>query len=207
MFKVLDYGVSGLDFSMRASGLPKTLDIEKTLEIANQEEYDSMIERALKLGKCKQGSGHDCYLKGITINAIIQSTLPFFGQLERYSFQDTISSTSQMHKLGELSLDDAFDEDVDEEILERLVVLQDNYKESGSEEDFRKLVMSTPQGFIYCRAIATNYLQLKTIYNQRRHHKLAEWRECCEKMEKLPAFLELIGYEERYKEITDTKEN
>lgn len=43
-------------------------------------------------------------------------------------------------------------------------------------------------------SVSTNYLQLKTMYRQRKHHKLKEdWNAFCQMCEKLPMFLELIG--------------
>jgi len=41
--------------------------------------------------------------------------------------------------------------------------------------------------------ITTNYLQLKTIYRQRKNHKLPEWRIFCDWILSLPEFKELTG--------------
>ena len=40
--------------------------------------------------------------------------------------------------------------------------------------------------------MTTNYRQLKTIYAQRRTHRLPEWREFCAWVETLPMAKELI---------------
>lgn len=39
--------------------------------------------------------------------------------------------------------------------------------------------------------MSTNYRQLKTIYHQRKKHRLPEWRSFCEWIETLPMFKEL----------------
>jgi hypothetical protein len=41
-------------------------------------------------------------------------------------------------------------------------------------------------GFELWMGISTNYLQLKTIYNQRKHHKLEDWKIFCNWIESLP---------------------
>ena len=41
--------------------------------------------------------------------------------------------------------------------------------------------------------MTTKYQQLKTMYIQRRGHKLKEWHEFCAWCESLPNFLELTG--------------
>jgi hypothetical protein len=41
-------------------------------------------------------------------------------------------------------------------------------------------------GFELWMGISTNYLQLKTIYNQRKAHKLEDWKYFCNWIESLP---------------------
>ena len=61
-------------------------------------------------------------------------------------------------------------------------------------EQFMKCVSNLPMGFEMEMTITTNYLQLKTIYFQRRNHKLKEdWGAFCDWCESLPMFKELVG--------------
>jgi len=63
-------------------------------------------------------------------------------------------------------------------------------------EQFMKCVSNLPMGFEMEMTITTNYLQLKTIYFQRRNHKLKEdWGAFCDWCESLPMFKELVGIE------------
>lgn len=55
---------------------------------------------------------------------------------------------------------------------------------------FMKIISNLPSGFEMEMEIVTNYLQLKTIYQQRRHHKLPDWQEFCDWIESLPKFKE-----------------
>ena len=60
-------------------------------------------------------------------------------------------------------------------------------------EVFMKIISNTPLGFEKWMGITTNYLQLKTIYSQRKSHKLKEdWGYFCDWIEKLPLFKTLV---------------
>ena len=70
--------------------------------------------------------------------------------------------------------------------------------ENTKYETFMKIISNLPCGFEMWMTVKTNYLQLKTMYNQRRTHKLKEdWGEFCDWCEKLPRFIELIKRRER----------
>ena len=56
---------------------------------------------------------------------------------------------------------------------------------------YLEILMSNPCGFELTARMTTNYRQLKTIYYQRRQHKLPDWREFCAWIETLPMFKEL----------------
>ena len=58
-------------------------------------------------------------------------------------------------------------------------------------ELYLKILYNVPTGFELTAGITTNYRQLKTIYYQRRHHKLPEWHMICDWIEELPKFKEL----------------
>ena len=50
-----------------------------------------------------------------------------------------------------------------------------------------KCISNCPLGLELWMGITTNYLQLKTIYQQRKNHKLKEdWGVFCDMIEKLP---------------------
>lgn len=60
-------------------------------------------------------------------------------------------------------------------------------------EVYMKIISNCPMGLMQFEAVTTNYLQLKTIYHQRRNHKLKEdWGYFCDWIEQLPKFKELV---------------
>lgn len=48
-----------------------------------------------------------------------------------------------------------------------------------------------PSGLLLTARITTNYLQLKSIYAQRKTHRLPEWKQFCMWVEGLPLVKEL----------------
>ena len=59
-------------------------------------------------------------------------------------------------------------------------------------------VLSFPLGPVtnLTARLTTNYRCLKTIYSQRKNHRLPEWRQFCEEIKKLPYAAELITGED-----------
>lgn len=188
--------VSNLRESMLASGLPMSTNME--FNPNNYEVDEDVVKRSKKLGKVKTGTGHDCFLKGINVFMVIKAPEYWWKQFERYAFQDTVSSTSTMHKIIEVDLNDVLPENTYPALEEQLRYDIDAYKYWEKENPERakniwnRIIANIPMGFNYTRAITTNYLQLKTIYHQRKHHKLDEWKYFCKFIEGLPMFKEIV---------------
>jgi hypothetical protein len=51
---------------------------------------------------------------------------------------------------------------------------------------YLELLYSNPAGFRLTAKMSTNYRALKTIYRQRKDHKLPEWRAFCQWVRTLP---------------------
>ena len=56
---------------------------------------------------------------------------------------------------------------------------------------YLRILYSNPCGMFLTARMTTNYQQLKTIYQQRRYHRLPEWQWFCDWCETLPYFIEL----------------
>lgn len=196
MLKVLNYNVYGLDRAMTASGLPMSVDPSKLTESE---------KRMKSLGNAKSGSGHDCALKGIVVEARVRYPLYWTKQFQRYHFADIVSSQSTMHRVTKFDIAEQCNEYVDKRIIE---VIQEkvelyNWMVKNDRNAFSKhgeiktkyqlfleIISSLPSGFEMEMEIVTNYLQLKTIYEQRKNHKLPDWHVFCEWIESLPNFKE-----------------
>ena len=198
-FKIENTAVYGLNKAFIASG-----NAMRTIMDDNEKEAtDKDFKRACNLGNTGTGEGHDNFLNGIIVQFDIYAPLYMWKQIQRYHFMDFISSQSTMHRLTKFNIKEQCVEDTDEIILNRYQELLNEYNNFGNyilmndnEEQekkrlWRKLVASLPCGFVLGATMTTNYRQLKTIYNQRKHHKLTEWKEFCKWCEELPYFKEL----------------
>ena len=55
-----------------------------------------------------------------------------------------------------------------------------------------KIIYNIPSGFKLTAKMVTNYRQLKTIYDQRKNHRLPEWHGVCKWIETLPYMKEFL---------------
>ena len=143
------------------------------------EQSDKALGRMRRLGATPIGSGHDNYLMGIIAQFTVDFTIKAWTEAERYHFFDIISSCSTMHALQKVNVDDAYIKYVDKRMVYIMDELINRYNDNPSSENFLNMVYSNPTGMKLTAAITTNYRQLKTIYYQRKDHRLPEWREFC----------------------------
>lgn len=170
--------VYGFDESIKASKYPMATNTEDcTVEIT---------ERQRILAYSPKGEGHDNFLCGIIVQFDLTFTVKAWTEAERYHFFDIVSSQSTMHRISKFELDEQYIGYVDERIIAIMNELKDRYNETKDAEDYLRLLYSNPCGFKLTAAMTTNYRQLKTIYSQRRFHRLPEWREFCDWVESLP---------------------
>lgn len=189
-YRVSDYGkitntkIYGLDESIIRAKYPMSVDIS-TLN-------SDVTKGILALAGCEKGTGHDNWLNGVIVQFDLTYTVKAWTEAERYHFLDFVSSQSTMHRIAQFDLDKQYDEHTDPRIIEIVKELADKYNETKDPEDYLRLLMSNPCGFQLTAGMTTNYRQLKTIYAQRRTHRLPEWREFCAWIETLPYAKEFI---------------
>jgi hypothetical protein len=144
------------------------------------------------LASSKIGSGDDNWLMGVIVQFDLTFTIKAWTEGERYHFFDIISSQSTMHRISKMDIAPNCIKYVSPIIIKEVERLKDVYNSDKSQENFLNLIYSVPVGFRLTAGMTTNYRQLKTIYYQRRHHRLPEWQEFCDWVEMLPMFKELI---------------
>lgn len=189
-FKIENTQVYGYERAIKASGNPMRTVIETT------EIDDKDIARAVRLGTTKQGAGHDNFLKGILVQLDVTAPLYWWKQAQRYHWFDFISSQSTMHCLLKFDIRTQCVEETDERVIKVLEELVAEYNslpefDESKKAKWRTLVATLPCGFCLGATMTTNYQQLKTMYYQRRTHKLEEWKIFCQWCESLPGFTEL----------------
>jgi hypothetical protein len=189
---ISDVKVYGLEESIRASKYPMIVDVNKaTTEV---------VDRTISLAQAPKGSGHDNFLKGINVQFDLTMTPKMSVECERYHFIDFVSSQSTMHKITKFDLDKAYIKYVDKRVIEVMkekvveynTLIDTKASKEETDEKYLEILYTNPCGFRLTSRMTTNYQQLKTIYSQRKTHRLPEWRAFCEWIETLPYANEFI---------------
>lgn len=190
--KIENVRVYDIEESIRAAKFPMSTDTAK---------LNSDLTAGIRaLAKSPKGEGHDNWLNGIRIAFDLTFTNKAWTEMQRYHFIDFVSSQSTMHRITKFDLGRQYNEYVDPRIVEIIKEKVAGYNEaaannSGSNELARRyleILYSNPAGFELTARLTTNYRQLKTIYSQRKNHRLPEWREFCRWIETLPYAADLI---------------
>ena len=183
--KVTNWKVYDLDESVIASGYPMRTELEP------KDVDESDIGRATKLANAK-GGGHNQFLSGILVAFDLTCSNKMWVELERYRFITFVSSQSTMHRIAKFDLSQSYNEYVNPGIIQIMELLKKNYEENPTPENYLNLLYSNPAGFELTARLTTNYRCLRNVYQQRRQHRLPEWREFCKWIESLPYAKEYI---------------
>ena len=176
--------VYGLEESIKRSKYPMSTDTSTCTTEPTKTTYS--------LGRASVGSGHDNWLNGVIVQFDLTFTNKAWVEAERYHFLDFVSSQSTMHRITKFNLDKAYIEYTDPRMIEIMQQLVAQYNADPTPDNYLKVLYSNPAGFKLTAGMTTNYRQLKTIYYQRKNHRLPEWRVFTEWIETLPMFKELI---------------
>lgn len=175
--------VYGLYNSVRAAKFPKSTDITSL--------NGGLTSGIANLAKSPKGEGHDNWLLGVILQADFKFTNKVWVEMERYHFLDIVSSQSTMHKIAKFDIDSSYIKYVDPKIVEimkkkiesynKLMALKDYDPTTSADlaEKYLEILYSNPAGFTLTARVTTNYRQLKTIYSQRKNHRLPEWQSLC----------------------------
>jgi hypothetical protein len=179
---VQNWKVFGLEDSVRASKYPMAVKVD---DVAY-----GITDTVRKLANSEKGSGHDQFLTGIVVQFDLTLSIKAWVEAERYHFLDFVSSQSTMHRIERFDPLMQCNEYVDVGTITVMQRLLDAYKADPTPENRLKLLYNIPTGFRLTARMTTNFRQLKTIYSQRKSHRLPEWVALCEWMETLPHFKE-----------------
>lgn len=198
MPQITNTEIHGLKRAICTAKYPKSVDIRSLT--------DELTEGIKACANCNTGEGHDNFLKGIIVQFDLTFSNKAWVELQRYHFIDFVSSQSTIHKITKFDIKKQCNRYVDPRIIDivqdkinkynRLNELNKTNVFSKERQDimnelYLEILYNVPAGFELTAGMTTNYQQLKTIYQQRRHHLLPDWQMLCDWCETLPLFKEL----------------
>lgn len=189
--------IYGFDDAVKGAKYSYAVDLDKVTP--------EITKSTNSLARSMPGSGHDQFMTGIVVQFDLTFTNKAWVEAERYKFLDFISSQSTMHRITKFDLDEAYISYVDKriidvmkekvqdynELLEEIKELKEEGKDVSTLNDsanqkYLEILYSNPAGFRLTAKMTTNYRALKTIYRQRKDHRLPEWRAFCDWIRTLP---------------------
>ena len=105
----------------------------------------------------------------------------------KHRFDESMFSTDQLVSVGDAVMVDMVESLND--IRDRWLATEDP---KLKKDLWYNIIQLLPSSWMQRRTVMVNYEVLKTIYNQRRGHKLQEWRDFCEFLKGLPYAEEFI---------------
>lgn len=187
---------------------------------------DLKLAQALIAG----GTEHRKFMRQIFVSVDITAPLYYWKEFSTYKVGTVANSTSTMHKLTSkpITLDcfeiDDYDEklewvgasqgnmacmyDGEKSILRLIDMLEGlrlKYLDTKDKRYWKELVRWIPESWLQTRTVTMNYENLRSMYYQRKNHKLNEWSgldkpenvNFIKWVKSLPYAEELIMYEER----------
>ena len=168
----------------------------------------------------KAGSDHSKFMRQIFVSMDITAPLYWWKEFDTYKVGTVANSCSTMHTIHkrDLTIDDLSHEHLVKpalEILQNLLtelnevrcayVNYDNWdeRENFEKQGFKKkdlwwqMIQLLPSAYNQKRTVTMSYANLSNIVNQRKNHKLDEWRMFVDYMLKNAPFLkDIMGVEE-----------
>ena len=150
------------------------------------------------------GPEHRKWNRMVTVTMDITAPLYWWKEYDTYKVATVANSCSTMHKIQakEFTLDDFSTEHLDDVALEiiKIVIKELNcnrtlFNYTKDKEYWWQMIQLLPSSYNQKRTVQLNYETLGSMYNQRKHHKLDEWREFCETIEDYLPYSEFITKE------------
>lgn len=172
-------------------------------------EKDIKLMRSLS----KAGTEHRKFMRMMPIYARITAPLYWWKEFDTYKIGTVANSCSTMHKITAkaFTIDDFSTDHLEylslgalKEIIETMNIYRTTYISAVSERVKKgywwQLIQLLPSSYNQTRNVMMNYEVLANIYHQRKNHKLDEWREFCDWIEKVRWAKELILLEDQHED-------
>lgn len=160
---------------------PNDMKLAKNLILASK--GGKLKDEDGNLVKEDGNNAHRKFLRQIAVSVDISAPLYYWSEMDTYKVGTTANSESTMHKLNKdavsLGIEDfVIDEGMEDYIKNRIKDLggvATNPYYTDEVNRLRHLKQMLPTSYIQKRHWTANYEAVRTIYHQRKNHRLKEW--------------------------------
>lgn len=183
MSVIESYEVTGWETAVKAIGLSYAESFEKT-------DHAKSVAKMLLRGGLHSGEGN--FLSGVNVSMMVNASLKWWQQAQRYHWFQIVMSQSVMHSIAHKRLDQMeFTPETPKEAIKAFGEIVEAHHNGGI--DRLNLIYSVPSGFKEKARVSTNYLQLMNMVKQRENHTLPEWHQFCDEVKGMPHMDELLN--------------
>ena len=175
-FEIEIIGEHGYDEAIYGLGLSHGVTSDMSFDyMSEKSDKTEMLDKTA--GRlCDKDGGHNKFLESMVVWLNIRAPRYWWQEFDTYRVGMTKQSESTMHTLTKQDIDNSnFAFPVRQSYIEYLRELASKASR-GFEESFLELKNALPEGFLQRRIVCTNYKCLKNIIEQRKKHRLPEWR-------------------------------
>ncbi|BAL85150.1 hypothetical protein SELR_pSRC300770 (plasmid) [Selenomonas ruminantium subsp. lactilytica TAM6421] len=179
LFKVFNVNVYGIREALIRAGYPMATVVNEDMTL-DKRTVEDMLRLGSNLGHSPIGHGDDKFLRQIPVTFDVLAPRYFWQQFDTYGVFTSKNSQSTMHRGKALDYRRMADAAVDDKILALFEGIVEDYTLNPTEENLLRVKANMPEGICLAAGISTNYAQLRTMYYQRKTHRLPQWRWFCE---------------------------
>lgn len=149
----------------------------------------------------KAGTEHRKFLRMIHVQVDMTAPLYLWKEYDTYKIATVANSESTMHRITSKPITlEYFETDdmkpFEKGYLQSIIDICEDYRlqylETKDKDIWKALIRLLPESWLQTRTIDLNYETLRTIYHQRKFHKLSEWHTFCDWVKTLPYAKEFI---------------
>ena len=156
-------------------------------------------DKALARKLIDAGPSHRKFMRQIFVSMNIKAPLYWWKEFDTYKVGTTANSCSTMHTITnkEFTIDDFSHDKMFlgvrrslEDVVWHLNTLRTKYLAEENPDVKKKywysIIQLLPSSYNQLRTVTMSYENLRNMYEQRKNHKLDEWRDFCKVVELLP---------------------
>lgn len=151
--------------------------------------YEALLDRLIDIATklAHKGDGHNEFMIHVHTEWLIRASRDWWDQMLQYRFADPFPTRMAISDLSESTMHTLSKNEILQTHFEHLIhpgylkyLNKLRAKVENKETSIGVLKKALPEGYLQQRVVYMNYLCLRNVVEQRKHHKLPEWGIFCE---------------------------